>query len=97
MFNRQAHVEPVVSKLGLQFGFTAEPPGHQICCESTSLRLIALMQIGIDSFVAIYPDPTTGVALSAATRLRNLLEEIELRYSVSSPSESSSSESLSTR
>ena len=55
------------------------------------------MQIGIDSFVAIYPDPATGVALGVATRLRNLLEEIELRYSVSSPSESSSSESLSTR
>jgi hypothetical protein len=36
------------------------------------------MQIGIDSFVAIYPDPVTGVALSAPTRLRNLLEEIEL-------------------
>src|SRR5450432_1320600 len=35
------------------------------------------MQIGIDSFVAIYPDPVTGVALSAPTRLRNLLEEIE--------------------
>jgi probable LLM family oxidoreductase len=35
------------------------------------------MQIGIDSFVAIYPDPATGVALSAPTRLRNLLEEIE--------------------
>ena len=39
------------------------------------------MQIGIDSFVAIYPDPATGVALSAATRIRNLLEEIELSYS----------------
>ncbi len=36
------------------------------------------MQIGIDSFAAIFPDPATGVALSAATRMRNLLEEIEL-------------------
>ena len=36
------------------------------------------MQIGIDSFVEIFPDPTTGVALSPATRIRNLLEEIEL-------------------
>jgi hypothetical protein len=35
------------------------------------------MQNGIDSFVAIYPDPATGVAFSAATRMRNLLEEIE--------------------
>lgn len=25
------------------------------------------MQIGIDSFVAIFPDPITGVALSPAT------------------------------
>jgi len=36
------------------------------------------MQIGIDSFVALFPDPATGAALSAATRIRNLLEEIEL-------------------
>ena len=36
------------------------------------------MQIGIDSFVSLFPDPATGVALSAATRMRNLLEEIEL-------------------
>ena len=36
------------------------------------------MQIGIDSFVAVFPDPVTGVAVSPATRIRNLLEEIEL-------------------
>src|SRR5471032_1755893 len=36
------------------------------------------MQIGIDSFVAIFPDHTTGVAISPAMRIRNLLEEIEL-------------------
>src|SRR5471032_2450386 len=36
------------------------------------------MQIGIDSFVAIFPDHTTGEALSPAARIRNLLEEIEL-------------------
>lgn len=35
------------------------------------------MQIGIDSFVATAPDPVTGLALSAAERLANLLEEIE--------------------
>jgi len=35
------------------------------------------MQIGIDSFAAIFPDPATGVALSPATRMRNLLEEVE--------------------
>src|SRR5476649_732006 len=35
------------------------------------------MQIGLDSFVAIFPDPTTGVAVSPATRIRNLLERIE--------------------
>ena len=36
------------------------------------------MQIGIDSFVAVFPDPVTGIAVSPATRIRNLLEEIEL-------------------
>lgn len=36
------------------------------------------MQIGIDSFVATIPDPVTGVALSPAARMRDLLEEIEL-------------------
>ncbi len=36
------------------------------------------MQIGIGSFVAIFPDPTTGVAVSPAMRIHNLLEEIEL-------------------
>jgi probable LLM family oxidoreductase len=36
------------------------------------------MQIGIDSFAALMADPITGVALSPAARLRNLLEEIEL-------------------
>jgi probable LLM family oxidoreductase len=35
------------------------------------------MQIGIDSFAAIFPDPVTGVALSPASRMRNLLEEVE--------------------
>jgi probable LLM family oxidoreductase len=36
------------------------------------------MQIGIDSFAAAIADPVTGVAISPADRLRNLLEEIEL-------------------
>ena len=36
------------------------------------------MQIGIDSFAAVYPDPRTGKAPTAAERLRDLLEEIEL-------------------
>src|SRR5688572_13835124 len=35
------------------------------------------MQIGIDSFVATARDPASGIVLSAADRLRNLLEEIE--------------------
>lgn len=35
------------------------------------------MQIGVDSFAAIFPDPATGVALSPVTRMRNLLEEVE--------------------
>jgi probable LLM family oxidoreductase len=36
------------------------------------------MQIGIDSFAASIPDPVTGVTLSHAERMRNLLAEIEL-------------------
>ena len=36
------------------------------------------MEIGIDSFVATAPDPVTGEQLDAQTRLRNILEEIEL-------------------
>lgn len=36
------------------------------------------MQIGIDSFVEITPDPTTGLTVSPAERVRDLLEEIEL-------------------
>ena len=35
------------------------------------------MQIGIDSFVAIAPDPVTGVTLGAPERLQNLMEEME--------------------
>ena len=35
------------------------------------------MQIGIDSFAALFPDPVSGVALSAASRMRNLIEEVE--------------------
>jgi probable LLM family oxidoreductase len=36
------------------------------------------MQIGIDSFAASIPDPVTGMTLSHAERMRNLLAEIEL-------------------
>jgi probable LLM family oxidoreductase len=35
------------------------------------------MQIGIDSFAALFPDPATGDILSPVTRMRNLLEEVE--------------------
>ncbi len=35
------------------------------------------MQIGVDSFAALFPDPATGVAISQVTRMRNLLEEVE--------------------
>jgi len=35
------------------------------------------MQIGIDSFAAVVSDPETGVTLSPAERLSNLLDEIE--------------------
>ena len=36
------------------------------------------MQIGIDSFVEMTPDPATGITISPAERVRDLLEEIEL-------------------
>jgi probable LLM family oxidoreductase len=36
------------------------------------------MQIGIDSFAAILPDPATGVLPSAADRMADLLDEIEV-------------------
>jgi probable LLM family oxidoreductase len=36
------------------------------------------MQIGIDSFVEVTPDPVTGAAVSPVDRVRDLLEEIEL-------------------
>jgi probable LLM family oxidoreductase len=36
------------------------------------------MQIGIDSFASSIPDPATGVTLTHAERMRNLLAEIEL-------------------
>ncbi len=36
------------------------------------------MQIGIDSFAAAISDPVTGLALSPAARIENLLEEIEV-------------------
>ena len=36
------------------------------------------MQIGIDSFAAIYPDPRTGIAPTPAQRLADLIAEIEL-------------------
>ena len=36
------------------------------------------MQIGIDSFAAVYPDPRTGKAPTAVERLQDLLQEIEL-------------------
>jgi probable LLM family oxidoreductase len=36
------------------------------------------MQIGIDSFAAIGPDPVTGATITAAERLQNLIEEIVL-------------------
>jgi probable LLM family oxidoreductase len=37
-----------------------------------------MMQVGIDNFVASATDPGTGRAVSAAGRMRDLLEEIEL-------------------
>jgi alkanesulfonate monooxygenase SsuD/methylene tetrahydromethanopterin reductase-like flavin-dependent oxidoreductase (luciferase family) len=36
------------------------------------------MEIGIDSFAAILPDPTTGKPPAAADRMADLLEEIEV-------------------
>src|SRR5277367_448471 len=36
------------------------------------------MEIGVDSFAAAIPDPRTGIVPTAAERLGNLLEEIEL-------------------
>ena len=36
------------------------------------------MEIGIDSFAAVVPDPRTGVKVSAAERMGHLLEEIAL-------------------
>ena len=37
-----------------------------------------MMQIGIDSFAAILPDPTTGALPSATDRMAELLEEVEV-------------------
>src|SRR6202167_5967595 len=37
-----------------------------------------MMQIGIDSFAAAISDPVTGLTISPAQRMQNLLEEIEL-------------------
>src|SRR5271168_2639188 len=36
------------------------------------------MQIGIDSFAALVPDPITGLTVTAQERIAQLLEEIEL-------------------
>lgn len=36
------------------------------------------MEIGIDSFAAILPDPTTGKLPSATDRMADLLEEVEV-------------------
>lgn len=36
------------------------------------------MQLGLDSFVAVRPDPVTGIAPSPVERFQHLLEEIEL-------------------
>jgi probable LLM family oxidoreductase len=40
------------------------------------------MQIGLDSFAAVAPDPATGITPSGAERLAHLLEEIELADAV---------------
>ncbi len=40
------------------------------------------MQIGVDSFAAAVPDPTTGLTVSPAERLGHLLAEIELADAV---------------
>jgi len=36
------------------------------------------IEIGVDSFAALMPDPRTGVTPSPAERMSNLLEEIEV-------------------
>lgn len=36
------------------------------------------MEIGIDSFAAIFPDPATGKLPSATGRMVDLLEEVEI-------------------
>ena len=36
------------------------------------------MEIGIDSFAAILPDPTTGITPSSTDRMADLLEEVEI-------------------
>jgi len=36
------------------------------------------MEIGIDSFAAILPDPATGNPPSASDRMADLLEEVEV-------------------
>ena len=36
------------------------------------------MEIGIDSFAAILPSPTTGIIPSATDRMAGLLEEVEV-------------------
>lgn len=40
------------------------------------------MKVGIDSFAALVPDPLTGSLPTAAQRMANLLDEIELADSV---------------
>src|SRR5271168_1606164 len=40
------------------------------------------MQIGIDSFAAIVPDPATGLTITPQQRLAHLLEEVELADAV---------------
>src|SRR3984957_610673 len=40
------------------------------------------MQIGIDSFAAIVPDPATGLTITPQQRLAQLLEEVELADAV---------------
>ncbi len=37
-----------------------------------------MIEIGVDSFVATMPDPTTGTTLPAADRMANLLAEVEM-------------------
>ncbi len=52
------------------------PPPASIL--SATILLGALMQIGIDSFAALVPDPLTGATISAEQRIDHLLQEIEL-------------------